>query len=208
MILLGPPGAGKGTQADILSRRLGVPVISTGNMLREAVRDKTPVGLEAKSYMDAGGLVPDDVIIRMTKERLAEPDCADGYILDGMPRTLAQARALEDGGVAVDAVLSIEITDAEIEVRMAGRRSCTKCGAAYHVENDPPRAEGRCDRCGAELAVRDDDKPETVRNRLAVFHRETEPLKEYYRRRGKLKTVDNVPGIEATTAVILTALGI
>jgi adenylate kinase len=208
MILLGPPGAGKGTQAEILGKRLGVPVISTGNMLRAAVKNSTPVGLKAKSYMDAGELVPDAVIIEMTKERLGEPDCAAGYILDGMPRTLAQARALEEIGVEFDAALSIEITDAEIEARMTGRRSCPECGAVYHVESNPPKSKGACDVCGSALATRDDDKPETVRNRLAVYHRETEPLKDFYRERGKLKTADNAPGVEATTAVIVRALGI
>jgi adenylate kinase len=208
MILLGPPGAGKGTQAEILGKRLGVPVISTGNMLRTAVKNSTPIGLKAKSYMDAGGLVPDEVIIEMTKERLGEPDCASGYILDGMPRTLAQARALEESGVEFDAALSIEITDAEIEARMTGRRSCPECGAIYHVESNPPRDDGVCDGCGSALAVRDDDKPETVKNRLAVYHRETEPLKNFYGERGKLKTVNNAPGVETTTAVIVRALGI
>jgi adenylate kinase len=208
MILLGPPGAGKGTQAEILGRRLGIPVISTGNMLRAAVKSLTPVGLKAKSYMDAGELVPDEVIIEMTNERLGEPDCAGGYILDGMPRTLAQARALEETGVEFDVALSIEITDAEIAARMTGRRSCPDCGAVYHVESNPPKSAGVCDECGSELVTRGDDKPETVKNRLAVYHRETEPLKEFYRERGKLKTADNVPGVEAVTAVILRTLGI
>jgi adenylate kinase len=208
MILLGPPGAGKGTQAEILGRRLGAPVISTGNMLRASVKNATPVGVKAKAYMDAGELVPDEVIIQMTKERLGEPDCKDGYILDGMPRTLAQARALEDIGVTVDVALSIEITDSEIIERMTGRRSCPECGATYHIESNPPKNTGICDECGVPLAVRDDDKPETVKNRLGVYHRETEPLKEFYRERDKLKTVENVPGVEATTAVILETLGI
>jgi adenylate kinase len=208
MILLGPPGAGKGTQAEILGRRLGIPVISTGNMLRAAVKNETPVGLKAKAYMDAGELVPDDVIIQMTKERLGEPDCGSGYILDGMPRTLAQARALEDIGVEADVALSIEISDAEIKQRMTGRRSCPECGATYHIESSPPKNAGICDGCGAALTIRGDDKPETVKNRLEVYHRETEPLKEFYRVRGRLKTADNVPGVEATTAVILRALGI
>jgi adenylate kinase len=208
MILLGPPGAGKGTQAEILGRRLSIPVISTGNMLRAAVKNETPVGLKAKAYMNAGELVPDEVIIQMTKERLGEPDCGGGYILDGMPRTLAQARALADIGVEADVALSIEITDAEIEQRMTGRRSCPECGATYHIESSPPKNAGICDGCGAALTIRDDDRPETVKNRLEVYHRETEPLKEFYRERGRLKTADNVPGVEATTAVILKILGI
>jgi adenylate kinase len=208
MILLGPPGAGKGTQAEILGKRLGAPVISTGNMLRASVKNGTPVGLKAKAYMDAGELVPDEVIIQMTKERLEEPDCKGGYILDGMPRTMAQAQALEGIGVNVDVALSIEITDSEIIARMTGRRSCPECGATYHIESNPPKKAGSCDECGAPLATRDDDKPETVKNRLNVYHRETEPLKEFYSGRDKLKTVENIPGVEATTAAILETLGI
>jgi adenylate kinase len=208
LVLLGPPGAGKGTQAEILGRRLSVPVISTGNMLRTAVKNGTAVGLKAKSYMDAGELVPDSVIIELTRERIGEPDCEGGYILDGVPRTLPQAQALEDCGVLVDTALSIEMGDAEIEARMTGRRYCPNCGATYHIVSNPPKAEGVCDGCGAQLEIRSDDAPETVRNRLEVYHRETEPLKEYYGSRGKLKTVGNVAGIEAMTAVILGVLDI
>lgn len=208
LILLGAPGAGKGTQADILSQRLNIPTISTGNILRAAVKNGTPVGLKAKEYMDAGKLVPDEVIIGIVAERLAEPDCANGYILDGVPRTIAQAEALEAAGITFDTVLSIEISDEEIVERMGGRRACTACGATYHVVSAPPKAEGKCDKCGAGLVLRDDDKPETVKNRLAVYHTETEPLKDFYAKRGNLKSVDNQPTIEATTKVVLAALGI
>ena len=208
LILLGAPGAGKGTQADILSQRLNIPTISTGNILRAAVKNGTPVGLKAKEYMDAGKLVPDEVIIGIVAERLAEPDCANGYILDGVPRTIAQAEVLEAAGITFDTVLSIEISDEEIVERMGGRRACTACGATYHVVSAPPKAEGKCDKCGAGLVLRDDDKPGTVKNRLAVYHTETEPLKDFYAKRGNLKSVDNQPTIEATTKVVFEALGI
>lgn len=208
LILLGAPGAGKGTQADIVSRKLNIPTISTGNILRAAVKNGTPIGLVAKSYMESGGLVPDDVIIGIVRERLSEPDCKTGYILDGMPRTIGQAKALEDAGVAIDTVLVIDISDAEIESRMTGRRTCGQCSATYHVLTNPPKSENVCDACGAELVIRKDDQPETVRNRLHVYHQETEPLIEFYKSRGKLKSVDNQPTIEATTEVIFKALGI
>lgn len=208
LILLGAPGAGKGTQAEILSKKLGIPTISTGNILRAAVKNETPVGLKAKAYMDKGALVPDEVIIGIMKERLAEPDCKDGYILDGMPRTIAQAEALEAEKIDIDTALSIEISDAEIEARMTGRRTCQSCGATYHVVSNPPKTEGVCDSCGAELTIRKDDEPETVKNRLKVYHQETEPLKDFYKSRGKLKTVDNQPTIELTTKVICETLGI
>ena len=208
LILLGAPGAGKGTQAEIISKKLGIPTISTGNILRAAVKNETPVGLQAKSYMDKGALVPDEVIIGIMKERLAEPDCAGGYILDGMPRTIAQAEALEAEKIDIDTALSIEISDAEIEKRMTGRRTCQSCGATYHVVSNPPKTEGICDNCGSELTIRKDDEPETVKNRLKVYHQETEPLKDFYKSRGKLKTVDNQPTIELTTKVICEALGI
>ena len=208
LILLGAPGAGKGTQADIISQRLNIPTISTGNMLRAAVKNGTPVGLKAKEYMDAGKLVPDEVIIGIVAERLAESDCANGYILDGVPRTIAQAEALEAAGIHFDVVLSIEISDQEIIDRMGGRRACTACGATYHVVSAPSKVEGKCDKCGTDLVLRDDDKPETVKNRLTVYHNETEPLKDFYAQRGNLKSVDNQPTIEATTKVVFEALGI
>lgn len=208
LILLGAPGAGKGTQADIISKKLSIPTISTGNILRAAVKNETPIGLKAKSYMDKGALVPDEVIIGIIKERLAEPDCANGYILDGVPRTIVQAETLEKEGVEIDIALSIEISDAEIEARMTGRRTCASCSATYHVTANPPKKEGVCDACGGELTIRKDDEPETVKNRLKVYHQETEPLLDFYKSRGKLKSVDNRPTIEATTTAIYEALGI
>ena len=207
LILLGPPGAGKGTQADILSKKLDIPTISTGNILRAAVKEGTEIGLKAKSFMDAGQLVPDEVIIGIVAERLQKPDCAKGFILDGVPRTLAQAEAIEKSGIDFDAVLSLEVSDEEIVGRMSGRRACTACGATYHVVAAPPKAEGVCDKCGAALVQRADDKPETVLSRLEVYHAETAPLVEFYRARGILKPVANQPSIEATTAEVLKALG-
>ena len=208
LILLGAPGAGKGTQAEILSRKLGIPTISTGNILRAAMKNGTPVGLKAKSFVEAGQLVPDDVVIGIVEERLAESDCAGGYILDGMPRTIPQAEALEKAGIDIDCALSIEIADETIIERMGGRRTCANCGATYHVVSAPPKTEGICDSCGGELSVRKDDAPETVKARLEVYHRETEPLKAFYAERGKLKSVANQATIEATTAAIEQALGI
>ena len=207
LVLLGAPGAGKGTQAEILSRMLNIPTISTGNILRAAMKNGTPVGLQAKAYVESGKLVPDDVIIGVVKERLAEPDCAKGYILDGMPRTIPQAEGLEANHIDVDCALSIEVQDQTIVDRMSGRRTCKDCSATFHVVSNPPKVEGKCDFCGGELGIRKDDAPETVRERLAVYHRETEPLKAFYAERGKLKTVENQPGIEATTAAIREALG-
>ena len=208
LILLGAPGAGKGTQAEILSKKLGIPTISTGNILRAAVKNETPIGLKAKSYMDAGKLVPDEVIIGIIVERLAEPDCQNGYILDGVPRTIAQAEAMEQAGITFDKVISLEVSDEEIEQRMTGRRTCLACGATYHVVANPPKQEGVCDQCGGELTQRKDDKPETVKARLATYHQETEPLKGYYEGKGILSPVANQPTIEATTQVIMEALGL
>jgi adenylate kinase len=208
LLLLGAPGAGKGTQAEIISKKLSIPTISTGNILRAAVKNETPVGLKAKAYMESGGLVPDDVIIGIVKERLGDPDCCGGYILDGMPRTLVQAQALEDAGIDIDVALAIEITDAEIEERMTGRRTCPTCGATFHVVTNPPKKAGVCDACGAELTIRKDDEPETVRNRLKVYHQETEPLIGFYRSRGKLITVPNRPSIQAMAQDVFKLLGI
>jgi len=208
LILLGAPGAGKGTQAEILSKMLSVPTISTGNILRAAMKNGTPVGLQAKAYVESGKLVPDEVVIGIVKERLAEPDCAKGYILDGMPRTIPQAEALEANGIDIDWALSIEISDDTIVERMSGRRTCSECSATFHVVSNPPKEEGKCDFCGGALTIRKDDAPETVKARLATYHAETEPLKDFYAQRGKLKMVDNQPTIEATTAVIVKALGL
>ena len=208
LILLGAPGAGKGTQAEILSKLLNIPTISTGNILRAAMKEGTPVGLKAKEYVDSGRLVPDDVIIGIIKERLAKDDCANGYILDGVPRTIPQAQAMEDMGVAVDCALSIEIEDEVIVERMSGRRTCKDCSQTFHIVSNPPKTEGVCDFCGGELTIRKDDAPETVKARLDTYHKETEPLKDFYLKLGKLKTVENQPSIEATTAVIRETLEI
>ena len=208
LILLGAPGAGKGTQAEILSAKLGIPTISTGNILRAAIKEGTPIGLEAKSYMDAGKLVPDSVIIGIVAQRLERPDCAGGFILDGVPRTIGQAEALDKAGVTFDKVLSIEISDTEIEERMSGRRVCQSCGAPYHVKAKPPKQEGVCDACGGQLAQREDDKAETVRRRLEVYHAETEPLKCFYEGKGILVPVANQDTIEGTSKGIMEALGL
>lgn len=208
LILLGAPGAGKGTQADILSATLNIPTISTGNILRAAMSEGTPTGLKAKEYVESGKLVPDDVIIDIIRERLAEEDCANGYILDGVPRTIPQAEAMEAMGIAIDTALSIEVEDETIVERMSGRRTCKNCSRTFHIVSNPPKAEGVCDFCGGELGVRKDDKAETVRARLATYHKETEPLKAFYEERGKLVAVDNQPTIEATTAEIKKVLGI
>ena len=208
LILLGPPGAGKGTQAEMLVKKLGVPQISTGDILRSAVKNATPVGLKAKSYMDAGDLVPDDVIIGIVKERLEEKDCQTGYIFDGMPRTIAQAQALDSQGVVIDVVLSIEVTDEEIQARLGGRRTCPDCGMTYHVTSKPPSAPGICDSCGSELIIRIDDSEDTIRNRLVNYHNETAPLKEYYRKQGKLKSVKGAASVADTTAAVHQILGI
>ena len=206
LILLGAPGAGKGTQAELLVEKLGIPAISTGNMLREAMANGTPVGKQAKHYMDNGLLVPDEVILGIVAERVAQPDCANGFILDGVPRTLAQAEALEAKGVRIDHVVSIEIDDSVIEGRMTGRRVCSKCGASYHIVANPPKSEGVCDSCGSELVIRKDDNPETVRRRLDVYHAETEVLKEFYQKLGKLRIVEGNQPIEAANCDILKAI--
>ena len=207
MILLGAPGAGKGTQAERLCKVLDIPTISTGNILRAAVKNGTPTGLKAKAFMDAGKLVPDEVIIGIITERLAEDDCKNGYILDGVPRTIAQAEAMEKAGINFDAVVSIEVADQVIMERMSGRRVCESCGASYHLVAVPPKVAGVCDSCGGKLVQRKDDAPETVKDRLEVYHKETEPLKNFYAQRGLLKSVENQPSVEATTAAILKALG-
>ena len=208
LILLGAPGAGKGTQAETISKELEIPTISTGNILREAIRNGTPTGLKAKSFMDQGMLVPDDVIIGIVEERVARDDCRNGYILDGVPRTIAQAEALQRFGVEVDKVVSIEIDDAVIEARMSGRRVCGTCGASYHITANPPKHDGVCDNCGGELIIRKDDRPETVRDRLAVYHKQTEALKGFYENLGKLELVQGNQPIEAVHRDILKALGV
>ncbi len=207
MILLGAPGAGKGTQAELLVEALGIPSISTGNMLREAMANGTEIGKQAKHYMENGLLVPDEVILGIVAERVAQADCAKGFILDGVPRTLAQAEALEAKGIRIDHVVSIEIDDSVIEGRMTGRRVCSKCGASYHIVANPTKVEGICDSCGAEVAIRKDDTPETVQKRLKVYHEETEVLKDFYAKRGNLRTVEGNQPIQKITAEILEKIG-
>ncbi len=206
LILLGAPGAGKGTQAEILCDKLGIPTISTGNILRAAVKEGTPMGLKAKAFMDAGALVPDEVIVGIVKERLTQPDCANGFILDGMPRTIAQGEALEQMGVEIDKVINLVVSDEEITKRMSGRRVCGSCGASYHIVNKRPAVEGKCDRCGGELTIRKDDEPATVLDRLKAYHEQTEPLVEFYRQRGKLVEAPDQGSIEANTAYVLKLL--
>ena len=207
LILLGAPGAGKGTQAELLVKQLGIPAISTGNMLREAMANGTELGKLAKKYMDEGALVPDELILGIVADRVSQPDCEKGFILDGVPRTLAQAEALEAKGVKIDHVVSIEVDDAAIEGRMTGRRVCAKCGASYHIVANPPKAEGICDSCGGELIVRKDDKPETVRHRLEVYHASTEVLKDFYGKLGRLRIVNGNQPIGDANEDILKAIG-
>ena len=208
LILLGAPGAGKGTQAEILCKRLGIPSISTGNILRAAIKDGTPTGVQAKSYIDAGQLVPDEVIIGILNERIARDDCAKGYILDGVPRTIGQAEAMEKSGIEIDAAIALEISEDEILRRMSGRRVCEACGSSFNMEAIPPRVEGICDNCGGKLIQRQDDTPETVHKRLEVYHKETKPLIGYYAERGLLKTVDVSDSKEGTYHRIMTLLGL
>ena len=208
LILLGAPGAGKGTQAAELSKRLSIPTISTGNILRQAIKDGTEVGLQVKSLLDAGKFAPDDLIMQILSERLAQSDCQQGYILDGVPRTLAQAEALTKAGIEFDHVISLEVADEDIQERMGGRRACTACGATYHVKTMPPKQEGVCDSCGGALVLRTDDAPETVRNRLEVYHAQTEPLKDYYGKRGLLREVPGSGDIDGITAKVMEAMGL
>ena len=207
LILLGAPGAGKGTQAELLLRKLSIPAISTGNMLREAMANGTELGKKVKDYMDGGNLVPDDLIMGIVAERVAKPDCANGFILDGVPRTLAQAEALEAAGVKIDHVVSIEVSDELIEGRMTGRRVCSDCGASYHIVANPTKVEGICDLCGGQLITRKDDAPETVRNRLKVYHSVTEVLKDFYDKLGRLRLINGEQSIEGANEDILKAIG-
>ena len=207
LILLGAPGAGKGTQAELLVAKLQIPSISTGNMLREAIAKGTSLGTLAKQYIDAGNLVPDDVVLSIVAERVAKPDCKNGFILDGVPRTLAQAEALDAKGVKIDHVVSLEIEDSVIEGRMTGRRVCTKCGASYHIVANPTKQEGVCDLCGSTVTTRVDDAPETVRKRLEVYHASTEILKDYYAKQGKLCLVNADQSIEDANRDILKGIG-
>ncbi|HHU06298.1 MAG TPA: adenylate kinase [Clostridiales bacterium] len=206
LILLGAPGAGKGTQVEFLTKERGLPSISTGNILRAAIKEGTPIGLKAQEYISSGRLVPDEVIIGIVKERLSQKDCENGFILDGVPRTIGQAEALEKAGIEITAAILLDVPDNMIEQRMAGRRTCIGCGATYHVVTKPPKKENVCDECGGELTRRKDDDPETVRTRLKVYHEETEPLVDFYRERGKLFVVDGSRSPEETNAQVLEAL--
>ena len=208
IIFFGAPGAGKGTQAEIVSKKLNIPTISTGNIIREAIKNATEMGESAKKYIEAGKLVPDDVVIGIIKDRLDESDCKNGFILDGFPRTIPQAQALENMGVKIDVVLNIEVSDDDIVTRMSGRRTCPKCGATYHVVFNPPKSENICDSCGGELTIRKDDDPDVVKNRPEVYHKETEPLKDFYEKKGVLKTVIGQKELKDTTALTAKALGI
>ena len=208
MILLGAPGAGKGTQAELLCEALGIPTISTGNMLREAMANGSDLGKQVKKFMDEGSLVPDEIVLDLVAERVAQPDCKNGFILDGVPRTLSQAKSIDAKGVRIDHVISLEVDDEEIAGRMSGRRVCTHCGASYHIVNNPPKAEGICDLCGQKVAIRKDDEPETVKHRLEVYHASTEVLKDYYREQGKLRLVCGNQPIEDTQKDIRKAIGV
>ena len=206
LILLGAPGAGKGTQAEVLCQALSIPAISTGNTLREALKSGTEMGMRAKSYMDAGQLVPDDVVIGIIKERLQQDDCQNGFILDGFPRTIPQAEALDAMGVQIDRVIDIEVPDEKIVARMSGRRVCEKCGASYHTEYLKPAVDGVCDKCAGALVQRKDDHPDTVKARLAVYHEQTEPLKDYYEKQGKLRIVEGQEDVADTKRLTLAAV--
>ena len=208
LILLGAPGAGKGTQAELICDKISIPTISTGNIIREAMKNETEMGIKAKSFVDAGNLVPDEVVICIIKERLSEDDCKNGFILDGFPRTIPQAEALDNMGIEIDKVLSIEVKDEDIIRRMSGRRVCPDCGASYHIEYKQPAQEGICNLCGASLIIRKDDKPETVLDRLNVYHTQTEPLKDFYLKKGKLVTVEGQEELQETTKLTFAALGI
>lgn len=206
LILFGAPGAGKGTQAEVIMDHLNIPAISTGNIIREALKNGTEVGLKAKSYMDAGKLVPDEVVIEIIKERLAQDDCKNGFILDGFPRTVPQAEALDAMGIAIDKVVDIEVADEKIAQRLGGRRVCANCGASYHTEYKPSKVEGVCDKCGGPTVQRKDDEPATVLDRLKVYHEQTEPLKDYYAKKGILAVVYGAEEVSETSARTLKAL--
>ena len=206
LILLGAPGAGKGTQAEVISEHYHIPTISTGNIIREALKSGTELGEKAKSYMDSGALVPDEIVIGIIKERLAKDDCQNGFILDGFPRTIPQAEALDRMGVEIDRVVDIEVADDEIARRVSGRRVCLACGATYHIEYKKPAVDGVCTKCGDTLVQRKDDHPDTVKERLSVYHAQTEPLKDYYEKSGKLVIVEGQEEVKDTSALVLKAV--
>lgn len=207
MILLGAPGAGKGTQADFIKEKLGIPSISTGNLLRAAIAAESELGRKAAAFMESGNLVPDELVLDLVKERIGQPDCANGMIFDGFPRTVEQAEALSKM-VDIDMALLLDVPDEVIVNRMSGRRTCPNCQTTYHVVSAPPKVEGVCDKCGAKLGIRKDDKPEVVRERLAVYHSKTEPIVEYYRNKGVLKVVDGRASLEQTRALVAEAIGV
>ena len=206
IIFLGAPGAGKGTQAERIADAYSIPTVSTGNMIREALANGTEMGLKAKAFIESGALVPDEVVIGIIKERLSKDDCAKGFILDGFPRTIPQAEALDAMGIIIDKVVDIDVPDESIKERMSGRRVCPKCGSSYHIVTKKPSVEGICDRCGAELAQRKDDAPETVADRLKVYHDQTEPLKGYYAQTGKLAEVNGLGTVDEITERVKSAL--
>lgn len=207
LILLGAPGAGKGTQAEVISDALNIPQISTGNILREAVKNGTEFGLKAKAAMESGSLVSDDVVIGILKDRIAEDDCKNGFILDGFPRTVPQAEALDNMGVQIDKVVEIYVADETIQQRLSGRRVCEDCGASYHMEFKPTKVEGKCDKCGGNAVQRKDDHPDTVIERLKVYHEQTAPLKDFYSKQGKLETVVGQDDVAETSKLTLKAVG-
>lgn len=211
IIMLGAPGAGKGTQAQMIADKYKVPHISTGDILRANVKNGTELGMEAKKYMDQGLLVPDELTIKILLDRVAQEDCQNGYVLDGFPRTIPQANVLEEAlnkiGDKIDFAINVDVPDEHIVRRMGGRRACLSCGATYHIEHVPPKAEGICDKCGKELVLRDDDKPETVKNRLDVYHEQTQPLIEFYGKKGVLKTIDGTVDMQDVFAAIVSILG-
>ena len=206
IIFLGAPGAGKGTQAENVSREYNIPAISTGAIIREAIKTGTQMGMAAKAYTESGALVPDEVVIGIIKERLAKDDCKDGFILDGFPRTVPQAEALDKMGIEIDGVISIEVDDEAIVKRMSGRRVCANCGSSYHVDYKPSKDGKTCDQCGTELTIRRDDQPEVVLSRLDIYHEQTEPLKGYYKATGKLRTVIGQEEVADTTKLTMETL--
>ena len=206
LILLGAPGAGKGTQAEMICNHLSVPTISTGNIIRAALKAETEMGLKAKEFINNGQLVPDEVVIGIIKERLAEDDCKNGFILDGFPRTIPQAEALDEMGIEIDKVIDIEVPDEKIVMRMSGRRVCPACGNSYHLLYKKPEKDGICNACGAELIIRADDHPDTVKDRLTVYHSQTEPLKDFYAKKNKLFIVEGQEEVKDTSALVQKAL--
>ena len=211
IIMLGAPGAGKGTQAKMIADKYGVPHVSTGDIFRANIKNGTELGMEAKKYMDQGLLVPDELTVKILLDRVSQPDCKNGYVLDGFPRTIPQAevldKALAELGESIDYAIDVDVPDENIVKRMSGRRACVSCGATYHVVHVPPKKEGICDRCGSELILRDDDKPETVKNRLDVYHKQTQPLIDFYTKKGVLKTVDGTVDMQDVFKAIVVILG-